>query len=243
MHVWGCPAEVRPYWPNEKKLDLKMISCYFIGFSEQSRGYKFCDLMTKSISESVNARFFEDVEFARGDMARDFVININEGFIPDFVQDTTNQDNVEEPPIQEVIPEEQTLSPQAHMPLRRSTKEMKSALLDDYIVFLQEHQVDNGIMEDDPINFHQAMESSNSQKWIDAMNEEMKSMKDNDVWDLISLSEDGKLIGCKWIFKTKRDSKGNMERYKDCKRDLRQKECINYKESFSTVSLKDSVRL
>ena len=31
------------------------------------------------------------------------------------------------------------------------------------------------------------MESSNSQKWIDAMNEEKKSMKDNDVWDLILL--------------------------------------------------------
>ena len=39
-------------------------------------------------------------------------------------------------------------------------------------------------MEDDPINFRQTIESSNSQKWIDAMNEEMKSMKDNDVWDL-----------------------------------------------------------
>ena len=74
-----------------------MVSCYFIGFSEQSRAYKFCDLMTKSISESVNARFFEDVEFAGGDMARDFVININQGLIPDFVQDTTSKNNVREP--------------------------------------------------------------------------------------------------------------------------------------------------
>ena len=54
-----------------------MAICYFIGYSEQSRGYKFCDLTTKSIFESVNARFFEDVEFAGGDMARDFVISIN----------------------------------------------------------------------------------------------------------------------------------------------------------------------
>ena len=54
----------------------------------------------------------------------------------------------------------------------------------DYIVFLQEHKVDISVMEDDPSNFGQVMESSNSQKWIDAMNEEMKSMKDNDAWDL-----------------------------------------------------------
>ena len=39
--------------------------------------------------------------------------------------------------------------------------------------------------EDGPINFHQAKESSNSQKWIYAMNDEMKSIKDNDVWDLV----------------------------------------------------------
>ena len=58
------------------------------------------------------------------------------------------------------------------------------------------------------------MESSNSQKWIDAMNEEIKSMKDNDVWDLVPLPKGVKPIGCKWIFKTKRDSKGDVERYK-----------------------------
>jgi len=33
-------------------------------------------------------------------------------------------------------------------------------------------------MEGDPINSHQAMQDSNSKKWIDAMNEEYKSMQD-----------------------------------------------------------------
>ena len=66
------------------------------------------------------------------------------------------------------------------MPLRRSTRDRRSAVSDDYVVFLQEHEVDIGVVEDDLINFRQAIEISNSQKWIDAMNEEMKSMKDND---------------------------------------------------------------
>ena len=64
--------------------------------------------MTKSIFESRNAWFFEDVEFAGGDMARDFVfeeeyvdiligvIGIDQGLILDFIQDTTDQDNVRE---------------------------------------------------------------------------------------------------------------------------------------------------
>ncbi|KAL6323738.1 hypothetical protein AAG906_002206 [Vitis piasezkii] len=46
------------------------------------------------------------------------------------------------------------------------------------------------------------------------MKDEMKSMKDNGVWDLVELLEGVKSIGCKWIFKTKRDSKGNIVRYK-----------------------------
>jgi hypothetical protein len=41
------------------------------------------------------------------------------------------------------------------------------------------------------------MESSNSQKWIDTIKEEMKSMYDNDVWDIISLPKDKKIVGCK----------------------------------------------
>ncbi|KAH9724840.1 Disease resistance-like protein DSC1 [Citrus sinensis] len=43
---------------------------------------------------------------------------------------------------------------------------------------------------DDQINFRQAMESSNSQKWINALNWEMKYMKENDVWGLVPLPED-----------------------------------------------------
>ena len=49
-----------------------MVSCYFIGYFERSRGYKFYDPTTKSIFETGNARFFEDVEFDRGDKDRDF---------------------------------------------------------------------------------------------------------------------------------------------------------------------------
>ena len=100
------------------------------------------------------------------------------------------------------------------MSLRRSDKERRSAIPDDYIIFLQENEDDISLTEDDPINFCQAMRSSNSQKWINAMKDEMKSMQDNDVWDLVELPESVKPIGCKWIFKTKRDSKGNVERYK-----------------------------
>ena len=58
---------------------------------------------------------------------------------------------------------------------------------DDYIVFLQEHEVDVNSAKNDPINLQQALQSSNSHKWIDAMKDEIKSREDNGVWDLIEL--------------------------------------------------------
>ncbi|CAM8975246.1 unnamed protein product [Rhodiola kirilowii] len=39
-------------------------------------------------------------------------------------------------------------------------------------------------------------------------------MQDNKVWELVPLPEGVKPIGSKWIFITKRDAKGNVERYK-----------------------------
>ena len=90
---------------------------------------------------------------------------------------------------------------------------MRSVIPDDYIIFFQEHEVDIGVVEDDPIKFRQAIGSSNSQKQIDSMNEEIETMKDNEVWDLVSLPEGSKPIGYKWIFKTKRDLTGDVERY------------------------------
>ena len=36
-------------------------------------------------------------------------------------------------------------------------------------------------MKDDPVNSHQALKSVNSQRWLEDMNEEIQSMKDNDV--------------------------------------------------------------
>jgi len=70
------------------------------------------------------------------------------------------------------------------------------------------------------------------------MKDEMKSMQDNDVWNLVKLPKGVKPIGCKWIFKTKRDSKGNVERYKArlVAKGFTQKEDIDYnKNHFSSI--------
>ena len=67
------------------------------------------------------------------------------------------------------------------------------------------------------------------------MNDELKSMKDNDVWDLVELPKGKKQIGCTWVFKIKRDSKYNVKRYKACliAKGFTEREGIDYKKTFS----------
>ena len=67
LRVWGCPAEARTYKPIERKLDARTLSCYFVVYSEQSKGYKFYDASAKIIFETGNTIFFENNEFVGGD--------------------------------------------------------------------------------------------------------------------------------------------------------------------------------
>ena len=77
------------------------------------------------------------------------------------------------------------------------------------------------------------------------MKDELDSMKSNEVWDLVELSQGSKAIGYKWVYKTKRDSLSNIERYKArlVAKGFTQKKGINYTETFSPISKKDSLRI
>jgi hypothetical protein len=68
-------------------------------------------------------------------------------------------------------------------------------------------------MEGDPTSFEKAMRSDHSLKRLEAMQDEMKSMNTNDVWDLEEIPNGAKTVGCKWVYKIKCDSKGNVEKF------------------------------
>nr|GFC46722.1 hypothetical protein [Tanacetum cinerariifolium] len=61
----------------------------------------------------------------------------------------------------------------------------------------------------EPANYKAALLDPESEKWLNAMNVEMQSMKDNEVWVLVELPPNGKIVGNKWLFKKKTDMDGN----------------------------------
>jgi hypothetical protein len=58
------------------------------------------------------------------------------------------------------------------------------------------------------------MRSVHSFKWLEAIEDEMRSMSANKVWDLEEIPKGAKTVGYKRVYKTKCISKGNIRRFK-----------------------------
>ena len=65
-----------------------------------------------------------------------------------------------------------------------------------------------------PKTFNQAMKSSDSAQWKTAIEAELQSMRDNNVWKPAILPDDRKLVTTKWVFRPKYDIHGVIVKYK-----------------------------
>ncbi|GJU86316.1 zf-CCHC domain-containing protein [Tanacetum coccineum] len=95
----------------------------------------------------------------------------------------------------------------------------------------------------EPNNYKAAILDPKSDKCIDAMNAEMQSMKDNQVWCLVDLPPNCKIVGSKWLFKKKTDMDGIVHTYKArlVAKGFTQTYGVDYEETFSPVANYESI--
>ncbi|GBP91604.1 Retrovirus-related Pol polyprotein from transposon TNT 1-94 [Eumeta japonica] len=66
----------------------------------------------------------------------------------------------------------------------------------------------------DSLTVAEAFLGSNPKQWKEAMDEEYKSLLDNNTWEFTTLPDDKHSIPCKWVLKTKTDENGYIVKYK-----------------------------
>lgn len=68
--------------------------------------------------------------------------------------------------------------------------------------------------DDKPKTIEEALARKNKCDWKKALDEEYKSLIANKTWKLVESPENVKVIGCKWVFKLKRNEEEKIIRYK-----------------------------
>ena len=77
------------------------------------------------------------------------------------------------------------------------------------------------------------------------MKTEMESMYSNQVWNLVEAPDGIKPVGCKWVYKRKREIDGKVETFKAwlVTKVYTQKEGFDYEETFSLIAMIKSIRI
>ncbi|KAH9741104.1 Integrase catalytic domain-containing protein [Citrus sinensis] len=127
---------------------------------------------------------------------------------------------------------------------RRPRREIKKPgwLTKDMVVAYALPVIDDDI----PNTFGEALRSSESDQWKLAMEEEIKSLHQNQTWELVKLPKGKKAIGNKWVYTKKQGSPNqSTPRYKArlVAKGFAQKEGIDYNEVFSPVVKHTSIRI
>jgi len=101
------------------------------------------------------------------------------------------------------------------------------------------------LLIDEPKSYRHAKVSPQWSDWKKAMDDELKSLKENDVWDVIPKPVRRKIVASRWVFKAKGNAQGEVEHYKArlVAKGFSQILGQDYDEIFAPIVRYDSLRL
>ncbi|GKC70614.1 retrotransposon protein, putative, ty1-copia subclass [Tanacetum coccineum] len=197
-------------------------------------GYSFYSPSENKVFVARNAEFFESklLDLKASESVEDLELIQKEDTNPSV--DTSLNHEEDDQEIDE---------PQSDInPIRRSIRTRRPTDRLCLYIDTEEHELgDLG----EPANYKAALLDPESDKWLNAMNMEMQSMKNNKVWVLVELPSNGKTVGSKWLFKKKTNMDGAVHTYKArlVAKGYTQTPGIDYEETFSLIADIRAIRI
>ncbi|GKB11700.1 putative RNA-directed DNA polymerase [Tanacetum coccineum] len=229
LKVWGCEAYVKR--DSADKLQQRSVKCIFVGYPKETMGYYFYFPPENKVIVARYGDFLERDLISQEFSGRDYDLE-------DDHMDTLPSENTSEIPV-----EPESLGPPSELiPVRRSerTKRAPNRLCLNM-------EVEDDVVGDlgEPANYKTAMLDPDKVIWQGAMDEEMNSMKVNEVWTEVDPPPNAKIVRSKWIFKKKTDMDGKVHTYKArlVAKGCTQTYGVDYEKTFSPVADIRAIRI
>ena len=252
FRIFGCIAHVHVPDARRTKLEDKSTCCVLFGESEESKAYRLYDPTSKKIIVSRDVVFEEDGQW---DWKR--------GTEDDNIFDVEWEDNTSEKEEQTTaVNEDDNIgggsddgnAGNAVSPVIAARNRRVPGWMDNYVsgegLSDEESQDEEQthlvlfthVTTTDPTSFYEAVKD---EKWRAAMDIEISSIEKNKTWDLMELPAGARKIGVKWVYKTKLNELGEVQKYKArlVAKGYAQEYGIDYKEVYAPVARMDTVRM
>ncbi|KAH9793297.1 hypothetical protein KPL71_004477 [Citrus sinensis] len=259
LHIFGYPAY---YHVKDGKLDPRARKAIFMGFKGGVKGFKLWDLEDKKFVCSRDVTF-DEVSMMKTSSSqqvenktKEVLQQVEFDATPYVLVSSTLKNGstmevtprVEEEVVSSDVPQnEETIydvDNDDFIETRRPRREIKKLgwLIKDMVVAYALPVIDDNIHN----SFGEALRSSESDQWKLAIEEEIKSLHQNQTWELVKLSKEKRAIGNKWVYtKKQRSPNQTTPRYKArlVAKGFAQKEGIDYNEVFSPVVKHTTIRI
>lgn len=244
LKVFRCLAFACNPKHSSDKLEMRGVPCVHLGYPSSQKGYRLLDLTTSAIFISRDVVFHEKVFPLNPNSKSNFMKPIpapmpcsafDDVFLScdknnEEIEDEVNSEDIEDNNDDVPQNENETTGSSPQPSVRRSTRTAKMPQwMEDFV--LQKSNLSANIVQvasqpvrpqfhcflanitkaADPVSFKQAIEHPH---WINAMNEELNALEKNETWEVVTLPPGKRAIRCKWLFKTKYNPDGTIERYK-----------------------------